>query len=284
MEDAHTIGDVKGMGLISIFDGHGGPQTARYCSNNIVNVLEQEMDTKENLGECLKDAYLKMDNDMGTPEGSEELAKIEKPDYYDNQILANGKCDLAKDIGNTALSVILHEGHITIGNVGDCRCLLVRGDEVTQLTTDHRPNAPGEAKRIAMAGGVIRGGRVNGNLSLTRSLGDHQYKKGSNVDKYVISPVAEITECDLQGDEELLILGCDGIWDVMSNEDIVSAIKEVASTGQSLEDVCGSIVSKCLATNPYEQAGSDNMTLVIAVLDQAKDKWRRCCAGCDALS
>ena len=42
---------------------------------------------------------------------------------------------------------------------------------------DHKPDLPGELERIKKAGGVVMDGRVNGNLNLSRSLGDLEFKK-----------------------------------------------------------------------------------------------------------
>ena len=42
---------------------------------------------------------------------------------------------------------------------------------------DHKPDLPGELARIKKAGGVVMDGRVNGNLNLSRSLGDLEFKK-----------------------------------------------------------------------------------------------------------
>jgi hypothetical protein len=66
---------------------------------------------------------------------------------------------------------------VVIGHVGDCRAVLSESGQAVELTTDHHPCMPSEKARVEAAGGVIRGGRVNGVLAVTRSIGDIMYKQ-----------------------------------------------------------------------------------------------------------
>ncbi|EKE40497.1 protein phosphatase, putative [Entamoeba nuttalli P19] len=286
MEDAHLITDLlEDKGLIGIYDGHGGIQASQYCANEMKKTLLNSPHFPSSIQESLTETYLSLDSKLKTPEGSKMLADICKTENYDNQMLVNGSCEVAKDIGSTALTLVINENEVVIANVGDCRCLLLKNDnEILQLTTDQKPNVKSEVDRIVSCGGVIRNGRVNGNLSLTRAIGDLQFKKGNDVNKYIISPIPEITTYELEGNEDFLVLACDGIWDVLSNEDVVSIIKEGIESGLKLNEICEQILKKCLSENPYEAPGFDNMTLIVAVFDRAENKWRRCCPGGDVIS
>lgn len=89
-------------------------------------------------------------------------------------------------------------------NAGDARAVLSRGGKAVRLTYDHKGNDKQEAKRIMDAGGFVMGGRVNGILAVTRSLGD------SSMKEYVVgSPYT--TETELSDDDEFLIIACDGV-------------------------------------------------------------------------
>lgn len=66
---------------------------------------------------------------------------------------------------------------VVIGHVGDCRAVLSDSGNAVELTTDHHPCMPSERARVEAAGGVIRGGRVNGVLAVTRSIGDIMHKQ-----------------------------------------------------------------------------------------------------------
>ena len=63
-----------------------------------------------------------------------------------------------------------------VANAGDSRCVLCRKGKAVALSIDHKPDNEGEKKRIEKAGSTITEGRVDGNLNLSRSLGDLKYK------------------------------------------------------------------------------------------------------------
>jgi serine/threonine protein phosphatase PrpC len=80
-------------------------------------------------------------------------------------------------IGCTANMILLDgEKHIYVANSGDSRCVLARGGKAFPLSFDHKPDNPIEKKRIELAGSTITDGRVDGNLNLSRALGDLKYK------------------------------------------------------------------------------------------------------------
>ena len=89
-------------------------------------------------------------------------------------------------------------------NAGDARAVLCRGGRAIRLTYDHKGSDKQEAERVMKAGGFIMGGRVNGILAVTRSLGDSSMK-----DHVVGSPYT--TETELGDDDEFLIIACDGV-------------------------------------------------------------------------
>lgn len=68
---------------------------------------------------------------------------------------------------------------LTIANAGDSRAVLCReGGRAEALSFDHKPQQEREMNRIAKAGGFVNQfGRVNGNLNLSRSIGDLKYKQ-----------------------------------------------------------------------------------------------------------
>ena len=65
---------------------------------------------------------------------------------------------------------------IICANAGDCRSVLSKKGKAKDLSTDHKPNTPSEKSRIERANGFVEDNRVNGNLALSRSFGDFEYK------------------------------------------------------------------------------------------------------------
>jgi len=65
---------------------------------------------------------------------------------------------------------------IYVANAGDSRCVMGRAGTAIPLSFDHKPENEEERTRIERAGSTITEGRVDGNLNLSRSLGDLKYK------------------------------------------------------------------------------------------------------------
>jgi len=96
---------------------------------------------------------------------------------------------------------------------------LVRNGESKRLTFDHKASDESEAKRIVQAGGFVIMNRVNGMLAVTRSLGDITMK-----DVVISDPFTQ--EIELETTDTHLILACDGLWDVISDQDAFNLIKK----------------------------------------------------------
>jgi serine/threonine protein phosphatase PrpC len=64
--------------------------------------------------------------------------------------------------------------------------------------------------------------RVNGNLAVSRALGDFVYKQNELVSQtnQAVTALPEIMSHELAEGDVLLMMACDGIWDVMSNDDM----------------------------------------------------------------
>jgi serine/threonine protein phosphatase PrpC len=89
-------------------------------------------------------------------------------------------------MGCTAVSAFVKGRKIFIANCGDSRAVICRSGLAMPLTVDHKPSLPLEKARILAAGGVVLHGRVNGNLNLTRSIGDFAFKAAG------IAPEAQV--------------------------------------------------------------------------------------------
>lgn len=72
-------------------------------------------------------------------------------------------------------------GTLICANAGDSRTLLCSNGKPYPMSTDHKPEDDIEYKRITEAGGFISEGRIDGNLNLSRCIGDFEYKKDPNL-------------------------------------------------------------------------------------------------------
>lgn len=70
----------------------------------------------------------------------------------------------------------------------------------------------GEKARIQAAGGFVDFGRVNGNLALSRAIGDFEFKKGADLapEQQIVTAYPDVMVHELSDDDEFLVLACDG--------------------------------------------------------------------------
>ena len=85
---------------------------------------------------------------------------------------------------------------------------------------------------------------------------------------------------ELTPDWEFVVVACDGIWDVMSNEEVVAYVRERIATGMEPEEICESLMMTCLAPDCVMAGlGCDNMTVVIIGLLQG-ESYKQLSAKC----
>ena len=108
-----------------------------------------------------------------------------------------GSAELKDEMaGCTAVTVLVKENRIWCGNAGDSRCIAGVNGEAIALSNDHKPNDPSEMERIVNAGGFVEFNRVNGNLALSRALGDFIFKTEEELpqNKQIVSAEPEVQE------------------------------------------------------------------------------------------
>jgi serine/threonine protein phosphatase PrpC len=123
-------------------------------------------------------------------------------------------------------------------NVGDSRCVLGTKSKVIAFTEDHKPSNEEEKERIEKAGGFVRFDRVNGELAMSRAIGDFRYKLNLQlaVHEHQVIAIPDIAIHERNHDEdEVLILACDGVWDVLSNEEAIQYVTNIVLMNDSKE-------------------------------------------------
>lgn len=159
MEDCHThilsLPDDPGTAFFAVYDGHGGAKVAEYAGKHLHKyVTKQSKYLEGNIVEALKQAYLEIDSVMC----EEETLRHE-------------------DSGTTSVVVVIKDDKLFCANVGDSRAVGCIGGIAEPLTQDHKPKDKHEKDRITAAGGWVEGNRVNGNLAMSRALGDFMFKR-----------------------------------------------------------------------------------------------------------
>lgn len=148
--------------------------------------------------------------------------------------------------GSTAVVALLTPTHIVCASVGDSRCILACDSKCVALSEDHRPMDRVERERIERVGHFVAVGRVNGELAMSRALGDFQYKHdkrgrssfsssqaNSQAQAALLPPREQAVSClpdvvirERGPADQVLVLASDGVWDVLGNQDVVTFIAE----------------------------------------------------------
>jgi serine/threonine protein phosphatase PrpC len=135
-----------------------------------------------------------------------------------------------------------------VANVGDSRVVLCREGKAIRLTIDHRPNDIDEIRRVKDAGGTIVNNRVNAILAITRAIGDVYLHPMVTSDPYT-------TVVDLMYEkDQFLIVACDGVWDVVSDQDAIDHVKDEPDPR---------IAAMKLRDLAYSRNSTDNISVIV---------------------
>uniref|UniRef100_A0A061RT10 protein-serine/threonine phosphatase n=1 Tax=Tetraselmis sp. GSL018 TaxID=582737 RepID=A0A061RT10_9CHLO len=274
--------------FFAVYDGHGGSAASQLCSKRLHSQLlgalggsdcyeylrrspnGQEQEAGEGV-ELLGDApEAKAGNFVqAQPVTANRMAGALLKAFQGTDLEVSsaqqekGSSDYA---GSTAVVALVSQSMIWIANCGDSRAVLMRGGEAVPLSSDQTASREDEAARIVSRGGEIYYlqdcARVMGVLAMSRSIGD------SYLHPYVI-PDPEHTALPRRPDDELLILGTDGLWDKLSNEEACSVAKRCLERARA-KGASARAAARCAATVLVRTAASkgsrDNITAVVVDL------------------
>lgn len=235
---------INNVDFFAVYDGHGGKEVSAY----IHNILPKYMLHK-------KIKY--------------PLSKLSVINMYDSIQNSLRKYNFAKNTGSTCLAAVCFSNnnakYINILNTGDSRCILCRDNAAIPLTKDHKPMWPEERNRINQLGGrIVYDGfdwRVK-DLSVSRAFGDLDaapyLSHRPDMFRYRIDDKSD----------KFIVLACDGLWDVMSNSDVVNYIllNFYDNTTKKRINVTEN-VAKQLAEYALKKGSTDNITAIVVFLN-----------------
>ncbi|XP_054625607.1 protein phosphatase 1G isoform X2 [Dunckerocampus dactyliophorus] len=184
----------------------------------------------------------------------------------------DGKEEPGSDSGTTAVVALIRGKQLIVANAGDSRCVVSERGKAVDMSYDHKPEDEVELARIKKAGGkVTMDGRVNGGLNLSRAIGDHFYKRNKVLppEEQMISSMPDVKVLTLNEDHDFMVIACDGIWNVLSSQEVVDFISERIKPDQSgiarpLSSIVEELLDHCLAPDTSgDGTGCDNMTCII---------------------
>jgi len=208
MEDAKSIRlklseKHPNLAMFGVFDGHGG----ELCSKYLETVLPEALGS--------------LDNPTRESEIVDTLLTIDEKFLDDPHSRTHGStCVFAvvqpRDQPNQREREFKFE--VTVCNVGDSRAVLLRKDGRWKcLTRDHKPSLPEERDRIEKAEGKVENQRVDGQLALSRAIGDWSYKLNGRLKPHQQKVIAtpEVSRI-LANEGDSLLICCDGLFEKLS--------------------------------------------------------------------
>ncbi|KAL3575106.1 hypothetical protein D5086_023207, partial [Populus alba] len=205
---SRTSSEISPIHFFGVYDGHGGSQVANFCKERMHEVILEEWDRDQTIDGCEWQRRWEATFSSGFGRA-------------DNEVLTEGVAP--ELVGSTAVVVVLSGCQIITSNCGDSRAVLFRRTEAIPLTVDQKPDRSDELMRIEGQGGRVinwNGARVLGVLAMSRAIGDRYLRPW-------IIPVPEVTFMTRADEDECLILASDGLWDVMTNEEVGEVARRI---------------------------------------------------------
>jgi serine/threonine protein phosphatase PrpC len=313
---------VSGDGTFAaVFDGHGGNAVSRYARQTLyscfLKLLPESRPWKDrSVTEAIAGAVYKVDSEVSSNlrwrhQGS-TLAAVHVNAEQASQGDSHGRKQVVQQMSLKIVSA----------NVGDSRAVLGKRDKAIDLTKDHKPNSHTERARIEKLGGFVqwhgivknkrpvKGAgvyRVNGNLALSRAIGDAAERPCVSCDpdirltvlnlqrrghssistaKSADSEYAEARQKSTKrnGDREaadanernaecpFIILATDGLWDVFSSQEAVSFVRGVLRAVKEQLLRQGQISSSALAPSETSEVSDTRRMKGSDVRIQEKDR------------
>ncbi|XP_076011762.1 protein phosphatase 1G isoform X2 [Genypterus blacodes] len=231
---------------------------------------EEEEGSEEEDGSGEEGDSSEMEEEEDTEEGEEDSEDEDEEEMCLPGM--DGKEEPGSDSGTTAVVALIRGKQLIVANAGDSRCVVSERGKAVDMSYDHKPEDEVELARIKNAGGKVTiDGRVNGGLNLSRAIGDHFYKRNKVLppEEQMISAMPDVKVLTLNEDNDFMVIACDGIWNVLSSQEVVDFISERMKPDQSgkirpLSSIVQELLDHCLAPDTSgDGTGCDNMTCII---------------------
>ncbi|OHS95826.1 protein phosphatase 2C [Tritrichomonas foetus] len=229
MEDAIIIKQRlfgPNIDLFGVFDGHNGRNAARFAAYGLPSILFEKFNSNKNINEICLSAISQL---------NDTLAFI------------NDKSGCTLE-----LVVLDKEKHtVDVTHLGDCRVLIItKGFSIKFATEDDRLENRCEMERLRSQKIPCRRMKTGGFLGVAASIGDHLYPGIRR------SPITHHVELNYM--DKWLIIGCDGVFEDVNNNDICSVLKTCETASQA------AILLRDFA---YERGSSDNISVIVVDLE-----------------
>ncbi|MQM15073.1 hypothetical protein Taro_048012 [Colocasia esculenta] len=228
--------DGSAVSFYGVFDGHGGKDAAHFVRDNLPRVIVEDADFPL------------------------ELEKVVTRSFMETDAQFAQTCSLqsALSSGTTALTAMIFGRSLLVANAGDCRAVLSRIGMAIEMSKDHRPCCIRERRRVESLGGFVDDGYLNGQLGVTRALGDWHIEGMKMMGGGPLSAEPELKMITLTKDDEFLIIGSDGLWDVFRSQNAVDFARRRLQAHNDVKMCCRELVEEAI-----KRGAADNLTAVV---------------------
>ncbi|XWS17048.1 hypothetical protein CRYUN_Cryun33cG0034300 [Craigia yunnanensis] len=250
MEDTHIcIADLaknfdcnsmseEAVSFYGVFDVHGGKDASHFVRDHLPRVIVEDADFPL------------------------ELEKVVTRSFLETDAAFAKSCSLESALasGTTALTAMIFGRSLLVANAGDSRAVLSRHGTAIEMSKDHRPCCMKERRRIESLGGFIDDGYLNGQPGVTRALGDWHLEgmkeMGDRIGPLIAEP--ELKMIKLTKEDEFLIIGSDGIWEVFTSQNAIDFAWRRLQEHNDVKLCCKEIVEEAI-----KRGATDNLTVVL---------------------
>ncbi|CAN4104927.1 unnamed protein product [Withania somnifera] len=264
---ARKVRDALPLKLVSFlqsFESKRNGSTANCCGGKKLDVVDPDKDEgiEDKVDYLWREAFLKSYKAM-----DKELRSHPNLDCF---------CS-----GSTAVTLVKQGSNLFMGYIGDSRAILASKDSndsmvAVQLTVDLKPDLPKEAERIKRCKGRVFALQDEPEvqrvwlpfddapgLAMARAFGDFCLKE------YGVISVPEFSHRILTERDKFIVLASDGVWDVLSNEEVVEIVSSVPTRASAARILVDSAAREW--KTKYPTSKMDDCAVVCLFLDGKMD-------------
>uniref|UniRef100_A0A8C5PEW6 protein-serine/threonine phosphatase n=1 Tax=Leptobrachium leishanense TaxID=445787 RepID=A0A8C5PEW6_9ANUR len=199
--------------VYGVFDGERNAEVPSLLQCTMSDILADELQKNKNEEEYMGNTFLAMQRKLGT--AGQKMGG--------SAVLCHIKHDPIDPSGCFTL---------TSANVGKCQTVLCRDGKALNLSKSYTVNCEEELQRVKRHKAIItEDGKVNGVTDCTRILG-YSFLHPS------VTPRPHVQSVALTPQDEFFILGSKGLWDSLSEEEAVEAVRNVPDPLAASKKLC----------------------------------------------
>ena len=291
MEDNYFMVQLpSGILMYGVLDGHGGGEVANFAAKYLPIIFK---DLKSGFtNNEIENGFLELDKQL-TQKGNEIInfsnnkkksknsihkcrmleLKRDNPDMTIEEINSKLICD---HVGSTVTIVFLDNQRIVTATAGDCQSLLYSNEVNIDLQKRiHQLCEQNEKERVEKSGLSVSGDppRIEGQLAVSRGFGDMVYKSQGipllPPGEQPVNVLPEITIHERNINDQFILIGCDGLFEVFTSDIISKKIQESLKLGIDPQSSLETLLDDCMCPiGENETIGKDNMTCILIILNK----------------